>query len=103
MRLLLALAFASTIATSCYHVRTVANPETQRHNIPTSQTAWVLFWGLAQPRILAPECKSEAFQDVRTSTNLGYALLTVVTLGIVCPLDVEYTCAKPCEVIPTPQ
>lgn len=103
MRIVSLLTAVAVVVTSCYHVRTVANPETQRDANPKAQTAWVLLWGLSQPRILAPECKSEAFQDVRTSTNFGYALITVLTLGIVCPLDVEYTCAKPCEVHPTPQ
>jgi len=100
LAILLLIAFALT---SCYHVRTVANPETQRFANPTSTTVCVWAWGLSQPRIVAPECRSEAFQDVRTSTNLGYALITVVTLGFVCPLTVEYTCAKPAEISPTPQ
>jgi hypothetical protein len=82
---------------SCYHVRTVADSEAQRDPNPQQQTAWVMWWGLDQPRVLAPECRSGALQEVRTSTNLGYALITVVTLGIACPLDVEYTCAKPCD------
>lgn len=89
---------------SCYHVRTVANVESQRDANPKSTTVWVMAWGLVQPPpITAPECKSGALQDVRTSTNLGYALITVATLGFVCPLTIEYTCAKPCEVEPEAQ
>lgn len=95
--LIVMVAFVGLMCHGCYHVRTVADVESQRDANPTKTTAWVLWWGLSQPRIVAPECRSGALQDVRTSTNLGYAFLTVVTLGIVCPLDVEYTCAKPCD------
>ncbi len=91
------------LLTSCYHVRTVADVEAQRNANPRSTTVWVMAWGLVQPRVVASECPSHALQDVRTSTNLGYALITVVTLGFVCPLTVEYTCAKPCEVNPGAQ
>ncbi|MEY3385654.1 MAG: hypothetical protein RIR53_465 [Bacteroidota bacterium] len=103
MKKFMVLLLACCCLTSCYHVRTVANPETQRDANPTSTTVWVYAWGLVQPRVVAPECKSQALQDVRTSTNLGYALITVATLGFVCPLTVEYTCAKPCDVSPEPQ
>lgn len=103
MKCLVTLLLFCCLLTSCYNVRTVANVEAQRDANPQSTTVWVYAWGLAQPRVVAPECKSGALQDVRTSTNFGYALITVATLGFVCPLTVEYTCAKPCEVDPEAQ
>ncbi len=103
MRYVLSALCLCLLLTSCYNVRTVANVEAQRDANPQDTTVWVYCWGLAQPRVVAHECKSQALQDVRTSTNLGYALITVVTLGFVCPLTVEYTCAKPCQVEPRPQ
>lgn len=103
MKRLVTLLVFSLMLTSCYHVRTVADVEAQREANPRSTTVWVYAWGLVQPRVVASECKSQALQDVRTSTNLGYALITVFTLGFVCPLNVEYTCSKPCEVNPGAQ
>lgn len=102
MKKFMVLLLACSCLTSCYHVRTVANPEAPRDPNPERRTVWVYAWGLIeQPRVPAPECKTEAFQEVRTSTNLGFALITVVTLGCVCPLTIEYTCAKPSN--PTPE
>jgi hypothetical protein len=34
-------------------------------------------------------------EEVRVDTNLGFAALTVVTLGIWAPLKVSWRCAKP--------
>lgn len=98
-----AILMCCCLLTSCYHVRTVADPEAQRNANPKTSTVWVYAWGLVQPRIVDPSCQTRALQEVRTSTNLGYALITVATLGFVCPLTVEYTCAKPCDVDPEPQ
>ncbi|MBU3742389.1 MAG: hypothetical protein FGM24_08910 [Candidatus Kapabacteria bacterium] len=103
MNRILAMLLLCCVVTSCYHVRTVADPEAQRDANPRTATVCIYLWGLVQPRIVAPECESKALQEVRTSTNLGFALITVATLGILCPLTVEYTCAKPCDVHPTPQ
>jgi hypothetical protein len=36
---------------------------------------------------------------VRVKTNLGFALVTVATLGIWCPVQVEWKCGKPCQVV----
>jgi hypothetical protein len=33
-------------------------------------------------------------QEVRVTTNFGYAVLTVVTLGIWSPMEIEWRCAK---------
>jgi hypothetical protein len=32
--------------------------------------------------------------EVTASTNVGYALLTVVSLGFAAPMQVEWKCAK---------
>ena len=40
------------------------------------------------------QCRDgQALVDVRFSSNLGYSLLAVFTLGIVNLVDVEYSCA----------
>ncbi|WP_431209434.1 hypothetical protein ACQ86N_25080 [Puia sp. P3] len=35
---------------------------------------------------------------VQVKTNLGYSLITVLTLGIWCPMQLEWKCSKPCQV-----
>lgn len=101
------LASATTILavillSGCYHLR-IATLSSQPATDPRSSTEWFFFWGLLQPQVTASPCVSNALHDVRTSTNLGFAVITVVTLGIVCPINVEYTCSKPCDAEAPPQ
>ena len=35
--------------------------------------------------------------EVTMTTNLGYALITVLTLGIWSPIKVQWKCSKPCQ------
>ena len=82
----------------CYHYRVSAagpagaNPST----FPRATTLHAVFWGLVQDKALESVCaQDEALARVRTTSNLGYSLLTVVTLGIWAPIHVEYECANP--------
>ena len=54
------------------------------------------FWGLLQDdvKVTPEDCPSNALHTVRHTTNFGYALLTVVTLGIWTRSIIEYKCAK---------
>jgi hypothetical protein len=92
----LALLLAS--ASGCYHYQVAAagpagaNPST----FPQSATLHAVLWGLVQDQTLEHVCaQDEALARVRTTSNFGYTLLTVVTLGIWAPVQVEYTCANP--------
>ncbi len=82
-------------APACYHYRVQApqpNPATEAQK----ETRWAFFWGLVQDKEWRADlCQpSNALDEVKVSTNLGYAMLTVVTLGIVSPMNLEYRCAK---------
>lgn len=103
LRLFAVTILAACCLQGCYHARLLADPEAQVATSPKAETAWVMWWGLSQPRLTAPECLSGGLQEVRVSTNVGYSLITILTLGIACPVDVEYSCAKPCPVEPDPQ
>lgn len=83
---------------SCYHYRVQA----PRHDPGTeyqSKTAHNLFWGLAKSKDIRPaNCETaNALDEVYISTNFGYALLTVATLGIWCPVKIQWKCSKPCN------
>ena len=93
---LLALLLAS--AQGCYHYRVAAsgpagaNPST----FPQSTTLHSVLWGLVQDQTLEHVCaQDEALARVHTTSNFGYTLLTVVTLGLWAPVQVEYACANP--------
>lgn len=80
----LVLVACLSMCQGCYHVRvTTANfdPSTTYE----SKTVHTLFWGLVQEDVLAMNCDAlnvKSLDEVRVTTNLGYAIITVLTLGI---------------------
>lgn len=90
---MLGLCVLLLLNTSCYHYRitgkNVAATEARR------ATLWSTIWGLRQQNIhTEQQCLGNPIAEVTASTNFGYALLTVVSLGFVAPVEVEWTCAK---------
>lgn len=82
---------------ACYRYRVMApnfDPATEYK----SKTVHSLFWGLIQTNPLRPDncTPGNGLDEVRISTNFGYALITVATLGIWCPMKIEWRCTKPC-------
>ena len=92
---LLSIALCAML-TGCYHYR-VSAPQVADLSDPVSETKWSLAWGLVQEDASDSSCacKNNGIKEVTASTNLGYTLLSVVTLGIVVPVDVQYVCGKP--------
>ena len=88
---------------SCYTYR--LSTHAQAGTDVTVVNANSYFWGLLQsPKsgITTPNCDSldiNGMSVVRVRTNLGYALITVLTLGIWCPMKIEWRCGKPCQKI----
>lgn len=79
----------------CYHTRilTDARPATAYQK----KTVHRLAWGLIQQNVGPPDtsnCKAGSFQEVRVSSNLLFAIVTVTTLGFWSPMVVEWRCAK---------
>ena len=100
-RWLLLLAPALLLFSSCYSYRiaTHAQPGTEINSV----TAHSFFWGLVQnpKEIATPICDSlntTGVALVQVKNNFGYSLITVLTLGIWCPMRLEWKCSKPCQV-----
>jgi hypothetical protein len=99
---LLLLVLVLTMLSSCYTYR--VQTHAQAGTEVTTVNASSYFWGLLQkPKggITTPLCDSldvNGLSVVRVRTNLGYALITVVTLGIWCPMKIDYRCSKPCQI-----
>lgn len=83
---------------SCYHYRI----STSRFDPSTGyqkKTAHSFFWGLVQRNVIATNCDSlnlKSLDEVRITSNFGYSFITVATLGIWSPVQVEWKCPKPC-------
>lgn len=78
-----------------YDCNTVAD------NPVNSRTTWTFAWGLVQPRDINPQCEPSFnhLNKVVVKTNIGFILLSAVTLGAVIPQRVEWCCAP--QNIPT--
>ena len=77
----------------CYHSRVIT--DSQAGTEYTSQTVNSFFWGMVQENVQPPNCvESNAMQEVRVNWNYGYSFITVFTLGIWAPMEVEWRCAK---------
>lgn len=85
------IAAAMVMMQGCYHFRvdTTAPQGTEIHK----KTMHAFLWGLVQPSPI-DDCDDKGVTDVRASTNLGYQVISVATLGIWVPMDVEWRCTK---------
>ena len=86
---------------SCYTYR-VATSAQAGSELSKPVTAHAFFWGLIQKpaEIHTPVCDSlevNGLSEVIVKTNLGYAAITVVTLGIWSTMKVQWRCSKPCK------
>jgi hypothetical protein len=101
LRIWLPLAASLLFLSSCYSYRiaTHAQPGAEFNSV----TAHSFFWGLVQnpKEIATPICDSlnaNGVALVQVKNNFGYSLITVLTLGIWCPMKIEWKCSKPCQV-----
>ena len=82
---------------SCTTTRIVTkyDSDTFANNPLNQRTTWSFAWGLVQPKDINPKCDSRFnhLDQVTVKNNLGFALISVLTLGIVMPQRVEWSCA----------
>ena len=55
----------------------------------------VYLWGLLEEKVVADNCLSNGIDEVGFSSNLGNDLISILTLDIWMPREVEWKCAKP--------
>lgn len=92
-----AIGISSWSMESCTTTRIVSkyDCDTFENNPLNKKTTWSFLWGLIQPKDINPKCdaRSNHMNKVAVKNNLGFALLSVVTLGIVMPQRIEWCCA----------
>jgi hypothetical protein len=85
---------------ACFHYRVVA-PDPSPATEYRTRTVHSFAWGLLEKDARATGCEpSNAIDEVRVRTNVGYLLVTIVTLGTWAPLTVDWRCAKPTAALP---
>jgi hypothetical protein len=86
-----------TCLESCSTTRIVAETDcdTFANNPVNNKTTWSFLWGLVQPADINPQCDTRFnhLNKVTVKTNLGYSLISIVTLGIAIPQHVQWCCA----------
>lgn len=84
-----------TLASACAHYRVQApGAAGTGATEPEGEVLWSLLWGVVQEQPRVDNCQGQPLAEVHQSTNLGYALVSVLTLGIAMPQRVEWRCAK---------
>jgi hypothetical protein len=91
--LVLALVLVLGTAPGCYHYR-IKDPESSV-SASGKRTVHSLAWGLIQQDTPTGNCEGKGLAEVRVTTNLGFTLLTIVTLGFWAPAQVEWQCRPP--------
>ncbi|MBN8230850.1 hypothetical protein JYK02_25365 [Corallococcus macrosporus] len=83
------------LSSACAHYRVQA-PGAAGASATEAQgeVLWSLGWGLVQERPRVDNCQDQALAEVTQSTNVGFALISVLTLGLAMPQRVEWRCAK---------
>ncbi len=59
------------------------------------EVIWSFLWGAVKEDPKIDNCNEQALAEVTVRDNFGFALLTVVSLGLVSPKKVEWKCARP--------
>ena len=57
-------------------------------------TVWTFFWGAMQQNITPTNCLGPGMAEVTVRSNLGYSLLSVLSLGTAMPVTIEWRCSK---------
>ena len=88
------LSLLLAVQSGCYHYR-VYGEQVPVGSEARQATLWSSVWGMQQQNINTDQtCLRDPTAEVTMSSNVGYALLTVLSLGFVSPIDVEWKCAK---------
>lgn len=85
------------LGTGCYHqYLAVAHPDPEPVAHQKNVTSYL--WGLVHTKDSVAVCdRTNAMDQVELKANVGQALLSVVTLGIVVPRTAVWHCARPRE------
>jgi hypothetical protein len=98
----------SLLGSGCMTTRVVTIQDdcsTFARNSRSQKVVTAYFWGLVQPKDVNPGCEtrgnSNHLNAVQVETNLGYYLLSGITLGIVQKQRLSW-CCMPFDPAPTP-
>jgi hypothetical protein len=86
----------TSLASSCMTTRLAAQYDSD-NVVSHKMTSWNFLWGLVQPADIAANCESKSICKVTSQTNLGYILVSALSLGIAVPQRVTWDCCPSVE------
>ncbi|MEX0968593.1 MAG: hypothetical protein WD077_15280 [Bacteroidia bacterium] len=75
----------------CMTMKVVANYDTD-NIVPSEKTRVIYLWGILQPNDIPAGCESKSICMVQVKTNIGYIMVSAITVGIVVPQKVVWDC-----------
>ena len=83
-----------------YHVYQVGGPDGRElGNQPATEwkhkTLHAFAWGAVRQDLPVDNCQRHGIEEIKIDTNLGYVLISGLSLGLWVPLEVSWRCAKP--------
>ena len=85
------------LISSCSTTRIVTKYDcnTVDNNRVNGKTSWTFLWGLLQPKDINPNCERtyNHLNKVEVKNNIGFILISAVTLGGIIPQRIEWCCA----------
>ena len=89
------LLFAAASGCATYPLQ-IASPDPLDDRDVRGEVVDAWFWGLYRsPHTLVAEDQGHGISDVEVKTNYGYALVTVISLGIYMPVEIRYRVKAP--------
>lgn len=79
------------LASGCMNTRLVGYYSSGQIQ-PREATRITLVWGLLQAQDIPAECESKSICKVTNQTNLGYVLVSALTIGLVVPQKLIWEC-----------
>lgn len=91
----MSLLFASLLLCQSCMVSRIVHEDDCDSAFMKKKTTWSLVWGLVQPKDINPQCRNGGMNKVAVKTNLGFILISAVTVGLVVPQRLEWCCTPP--------
>jgi len=84
------------ILSGCHRYSVVASHDTDSV-VTQKATRYSFVGGLIKPKNINAGCPQESISNLTVKTNIGHQLITLITLGMVVPVEIEWSCSPPDE------
>jgi hypothetical protein len=81
--------------TQCSIYKITAKDTSFPENASKSKVVYGWLWGYAQ-KIEPIDCQGNSIAKFTIKSNIGFQLISVLTLGMIAPIKIEWQCGKDC-------